>query len=78
MTQETLSSLTSIENSQHNKLLNDIVQPHSIMVSKRVATEVNSTIVLLYWSIGKRINDELLDEKRGEYGDKVIENVRFY
>ena len=77
MTQETLSSLTSIENSQHNKLLNDIVQliHHG---QQRVATEVNSTIVLLYWSIGKRINDELLDEKRGEYGDKVIENVRFY
>lgn len=74
MTQETLSSLTSIENSQHNKLLNDIVQliHHG---QQRVATEVNSTIVLLYWSIGKRINDELLDEKRGEYGDKVIENV---
>ncbi len=69
MTQEILS-LTTFESPQHKKLLNDIVQ---LIQSgqQRVATEINSTIVLLYWSIGKRINDELLEEKRGEYGDIV-------
>jgi len=73
MTQETVS-LKPIESPQHKKLLNDIVQliQHGQL---RVATEVNSTIVLLYWSIGKRINDDLLEEKRGEYGDKIIESV---
>lgn len=73
MIQETVS-LKSIESTQHKKLLNDIV--HLIQHGQlRVATEVNSTIVLLYWSIGKRINDELLEEGRAEYGDKIIESV---
>lgn len=67
-------SLTSEESSQYKKLMNDII--HLIQQGQqRVATEVNATIVLLYWSIGKRINDELLEDKRGEYGDKIIESV---
>ena len=66
--------LTSKESLQYKKLFSDIVQ----MIQhgrQHVASEVNSTIVLLYWSIGKRISDEILAEKRAEYGDKVIDNV---
>lgn len=37
------------------------------------AREVNSAIVLLYWSIGKRINDEILFEKRANYGEQIID-----
>jgi predicted nuclease of restriction endonuclease-like (RecB) superfamily len=59
---------------QYKQLLQDVVQliQHG---RQRVATEVNSTIVLLYWSIGKRINDEILADKRAEYGDQIINNV---
>lgn len=42
---------------------------------KRVATEVNSTVVLLYWSIGKRINEEVLSDKRAEYGEQIIDSI---
>lgn len=42
---------------------------------QRVATEINSTVVLLYWAIGKRINDEMLLDKRAEYGDQIIDSV---
>ena len=59
---------------EHQKLYTDIVQLIQ-QGRKRVATEVNSTVVLLYWSIGKRINDEVLLEKRADYGDQVIDNV---
>ncbi len=36
------------------------------------AREVNSAMVLLYWSIGKRINDDILLEKRASYGEQII------
>ena len=39
---------------------------------KRVAVEVNSTLTMLYWQIGSRINKELLKEKRAEYGKQIV------
>jgi len=39
---------------------------------KRVAVEVNSTITMLYWNIGTRINKVLLKEKRAEYGKQIV------
>ena len=67
-------SITSTESPQYKKLFDDIVQMIE-QGQQRVATEVNSTIVLLYWSIGRRINDEILEDKRAEYGDEVIDGV---
>ena len=40
-----------------------------------VALEVNSTITMLYWQIGKRINKELLKEKRAEYGKQIVNSL---
>jgi predicted nuclease of restriction endonuclease-like (RecB) superfamily len=68
------TSTPPIDGIFHQELFNDIVQ----MIQEgrhRVASEVNSTVVLLYWSIGKRINDEVLAAKRAEYGDQIIDNV---
>ncbi len=31
--------------------------------------------MLLYWAIGKRSNDEILLDKRAEYGDQIIDSV---
>ena len=39
---------------------------------KFVAAAVNSTLTLLNWKIGKRINLELLDNKRADYGKKIV------
>jgi predicted nuclease of restriction endonuclease-like (RecB) superfamily len=66
--------LPSPETPEYQKLFHDIVQ----MIQQgrnRVATEVNATVVLLYWSIGKRINDAILIDKRADYGDQIIENI---
>jgi len=38
----------------------------------KVAVTVNSTLTLLYWQIGKRINDEVLKNKRAEYGEEIV------
>lgn len=40
-----------------------------------VAQTVNSTLTLLYWKIGKRVNEEVLLSKRAGYGKKVVSNL---
>jgi hypothetical protein len=53
------------------QLVNDIV--FLIEESKsHIAQTVNSTLTLLYWRIGKRINEEVLGNKRADYGKQVI------
>ena len=41
----------------------------------QVARYVNSSLVLLYWEIGKKIHTELLKEERAEYGDKIVKEL---
>lgn len=40
-----------------------------------VAITSNKTITLLYWQIGKRINTELLDGQRAEYGKQIVSQL---
>ncbi len=42
---------------------------------QKAAIYVNSSLVLLYWNIGKKINAEILKEERAEYGEKIINQV---
>jgi len=37
-----------------------------------VAIAVNSEITLLYWQVGKRINEEVLKNARAEYGKQIV------
>lgn len=37
-----------------------------------VAQTVNTTLTLLYWKIGTRINKEILHNKRAEYGKQIV------
>jgi predicted nuclease of restriction endonuclease-like (RecB) superfamily len=37
-----------------------------------VAVAVNSSLTIMYWHIGKLINDEILQNKRAEYGKEII------
>ena len=42
---------------------------------KKVALIVNTEITLLYWHIGKRINEEVLGNQRAEYGKQIVSTV---
>lgn len=42
---------------------------------QRVAVSANATITLLYWHIGERINREVLDNQRADYGKRIVERV---
>ncbi len=58
----------------YKNLLNDI----SLIIKRSrygVASTVNSAIVMLYWTIGKRINDEVLKGDRANYGDQVVSDI---
>lgn len=37
-----------------------------------VATTVNVGLTMLYWQIGKRINEEILKGERAKYGEEII------
>jgi predicted nuclease of restriction endonuclease-like (RecB) superfamily len=39
---------------------------------QNVAVVVNATTTVLYWNIGARINTDILDNKRAEYGKEVV------
>jgi predicted nuclease of restriction endonuclease-like (RecB) superfamily len=42
-----------------------------------VAKTVNQELTLLYWNIGKSINDDVLKNDRADYGKKLILNLSF-
>ena len=59
---------------EYRKLYQDITD--LIQKSRKtVAIEVNSTVVVLYWAIGKRINSEVLGDERAEYGNQVVNAI---
>ena len=38
----------------------------------RLAKAANSEITLLFWNVGSRINNEILDNQRAEYGKEIV------
>jgi predicted nuclease of restriction endonuclease-like (RecB) superfamily len=39
---------------------------------QQVAMYANSTLTMLFWQIGKRINEEVLQNQRAEYGKQIV------
>ncbi len=46
-----------------------------VQARQDVAWSVNSSLVMLYWSIGRRIEIEVLKDKRAEYGEEIVAAV---
>lgn len=40
-----------------------------------VAVAVNAATTILYWNIGRRVNNEILENKRAEYGKEVVKTL---
>ena len=49
----------------------------SLIIEARqdVSRQVNSALVLLYWRVGKRIRQDILKEKRAEYGEQIVSTL---
>jgi len=57
-----------------NDLLKDLVT--IIEQGKRQAVaQVNSALTLVFWQVGKRINEDILKKERAEYGKQVIKET---
>jgi len=56
------------------QLLNDLVRIIE-QGKEQLTTQVNSTITVVYWHIGKRVNKHVLENKRAEYGKQVVPRV---
>ena len=59
---------------QNTSLLGQI---KALIVQSRqqLAVSVNSALSLLYWQIGKRINEEILINTRADYGQQIMESL---
>ncbi len=56
---------------ENNRIINDIV---SIIerTKHQIAVQANSSLTLMFWQIGERIRREILQNKRAEYGKKIV------
>ena len=67
-----MSKIKTVDTEQ--KLFSDIAL--LIEESKSyVAQTVNTTLSFLYWKIGKRINADVLQNKRAEYGKQIVASL---
>jgi predicted nuclease of restriction endonuclease-like (RecB) superfamily len=57
-----------------SNLLGDIAQLIE-QAHRHVVVNVNSTMVLLYWQIGKMIQEDIVKNDRAEYGKALLENL---
>ncbi|MGV8110899.1 PDDEXK nuclease domain-containing protein [Methanospirillum purgamenti] len=62
------------QDTEYSVLLHEIREMIS-STRNRVAYGVNRETVLLYWNIGSRIHQEVLQKDRGEYGKRIVETL---
>ncbi len=72
--QKTKSATMRSQTTNDENLLTEI---RSLIEETRrsVAQTVNSALMLMNWHIGKRINGEVLKNKRAEYGKEIVASV---
>jgi predicted nuclease of restriction endonuclease-like (RecB) superfamily len=59
-------------------VIETLVSDVSLLINdarQRVAVAVNAEMTMLYWKVGKRINAEVLEGKRAEYGREVLHSL---
>ncbi len=57
---------------------NDLFQELSQLIEQskqQVAVQANSAITILFWQIGNRINQDILQNKRAEYGKQIVSTL---
>jgi hypothetical protein len=65
----------------HSTLILLLLCPHVLRLPPilaaraQVAQAVNSGLALLYWQVGDRIRREVIQEKRADYGDEIIQTL---
>lgn len=65
-----------LQNQNHQQLMTDLKELVA-QTRSQVAVQVNSAMVVLYWKVGQRINEDILGNKRAEYGKEVISQISY-
>jgi hypothetical protein len=55
-------------------LLHD-VRELIVQAREQTARAVNSALAALYWQIGKRIREDVLQNKRADYGEQTVATI---
>lgn len=61
------NSITILGNDLFNELSQLIEQS-----KQQVAVQANSAVTILFWQVGNRINQDILQNKRAEYGKQIV------
>ena len=69
-----MSNNNLISNNKSPEFFGDIKQLITT-AKQRAAVAINSELTLLYWQIGKRINNEILGGERADYGKQIISEL---
>lgn len=69
------SEITTSNNANSNQLLIKDLRYLIDNSKSKVARTANSIMTMTYWSIGKRISQEILKDTRADYGEQVVKNV---
>ena len=64
-----------MNNLEHNNQLISKVSELIQFAKSDVSRTVNTTMVLLYWNIGKTIQEEIIKNDRAEYGKRIVQTV---
>lgn len=59
---------------QNENLFDDIKELIE-QTKQNVAVTVNSALSMMYWTIGKKINDDILKNRRADYGKEIVVTV---
>lgn len=65
-------------NSEISVLENDLLVDLSQLIEQsnhQIAVQVNSVLTILFWQVGARINQDILQNKRAEYGKQIVSNI---
>jgi hypothetical protein len=69
-----MTNLINTIQTSEQVLLNDLSQ--LIEQSKRfVVVQANSVVTMLFWNVGKRINEDVLKNKRADYGKQIVSTL---
>ena len=67
---EHINSLSISESDLFNELSKLI--EHS---KQQLAIQTNSAVTILFWQVGNRVNQDILQNKRAEYGKQIVPTV---
>jgi hypothetical protein len=64
-----------VKNNQIGQINNLFSEIKHLIEEARQTVAVNAATTILYWNIGQRINNEILENKRAEYGKEIVKTL---